>query len=104
MKKRRSILRRAKGFRWGAHSKERLARERLLHAAKHSFQGRRKKKRDFRKLWQIKIGAGARENGISYSALIGKFKKANIELDRKILAQLAQNYPQAFKKLVESIK
>ncbi|OGF82572.1 50S ribosomal protein L20 [Candidatus Giovannonibacteria bacterium RIFCSPLOWO2_01_FULL_46_13] len=104
LKKRRTILKRAKGFRMGGHSKERLARERLLHAAKNSFQGRRKKKRDFRKLWQVKIGAGARENGISYSALIGKFKKANIELDRKILAELAQNYPEAFKKLLESVK
>ena len=103
LKKRRTILKRAKGFRWGGHSKERLARERLLHAAKHSFQDRRKKKRNFRKLWQIKIGAGARENGISYSSLIGKFKKANIELDRKILAELAQHYPQTFKKLVESV-
>lgn len=97
-------MRRAKGFRGTAKSKERIARERLLHAATHSFQDRRKKKRNFRKLWQIQIGAGARENGVSYSALIGKLKKADIELDRKILAQLAQKHPQAFRNLVESVK
>ena len=103
-KKRKTVLRRAKGFRWGAKNKERTARERLLHAATNSFQDRRKKKGNFRRLWQTKIGAGAKENGMSYSLLIGKFKKANIELDRKILAELAQNYPQVFKKLVDSIK
>ncbi|OGF52060.1 50S ribosomal protein L20 [Candidatus Giovannonibacteria bacterium RIFCSPLOWO2_02_FULL_43_11b] len=104
LKKRRKILKRAKGFRWGAKSKERLARERLLHAAKHSFQDRRKKKRNFRKLWQIQINAAARERGMSYSVLIDKLKKANIGLDRKILAQLAQEYPKAFSALVEKIK
>lgn len=104
LKRRRNILRRAKGFRHGAKSKERLAKERLLHAAIHSFQDRRKKKRNFRKLWQVKINAGARENGLSYSVFINKLKRAKIELDRKILAELAQNYPQAFKKLVETIK
>lgn len=103
-KKRRKILGRAKGFRGAAKSKERLARERLLHAAKHSFQDRRKKKRNARKLWQIKINAGARENGVSYSVLMGKLRKANIALDRKILAELSQNYPRAFRKLVESVK
>ncbi|MBI2024144.1 50S ribosomal protein L20 [Candidatus Giovannonibacteria bacterium] len=104
LKKRKKILKRAKGFRWGGKSKERLARERLLHAAKNSFQDRRKKKRNFRKLWQVKINAGARENGLSYSVLINKLKKANIDLDRKILAELSQNYPAAFKKLVDSVK
>lgn len=104
LKKRRKILKRAKGFRWGAKSKERTARERLLHAAKHSFQDRRKKKRNFRKLWQIQINAASRERGMSYSALINKLKRANIELDRKVLAQLAQEYPKAFSALVEKVK
>ncbi|OGF69927.1 50S ribosomal protein L20 [Candidatus Giovannonibacteria bacterium RIFCSPLOWO2_02_FULL_45_14] len=104
LKKRRKILKRAKGFRWGAKSKERIARERLLHAAKHSFQDRRKKKRNFRKLWQIQINAAARERGMSYSVFIDKLKKANIELDRKVLAQLAQEYPKAFSALIEKVK
>jgi len=104
LKKRRKILKRAKGFRWGAKSKERTARERLLHAAKHSFQDRRKKKRNFRKLWQIQINAASRERGISYSVLINKLKRASIELDRKVLAQLAQEYPKAFSALIEKVK
>ena len=104
LKKRRKILARAKGFRWGANSKERTARERLLHAAKHSFQDRRKKKRNFRKLWQIQINAAVRERGMSYSVFVDKLKKANIEFDRKVLAQLAQKYPKAFSALVEKVK
>lgn len=98
------MLRRTKGFRWGGKSKERTARERLLHAAKHSFQDRRKKKRNFRALWQIRINAGVRQYGMSYSVFMGKLKKANIELDRKILSELAGKHPEAFQKLVESVK
>ena len=104
LKKRRSILKRAKGFRGAAHAKERIARERLLHAATHSFQDRRKKKRNFRKGWQININAAVRPLGLSYSVFIGKLKKANIELDRKVLAGLAREYPQAFEKLVARVK
>ncbi len=104
LKRRRNILRRTKGFKWGAKSKERTARERLLHAAKHSFQDRRKKKRNFRALWQIRINAAARENGMSYSVLMHKLKRQGIELDRKILSILGKDYPAAFKQLVESVK
>ncbi|MBI2609673.1 50S ribosomal protein L20 [Candidatus Giovannonibacteria bacterium] len=104
LKRRRNVLARTKGFRWGGKSKERQARERLLHAAIHSFQDRRKKKRNFRKLWQIKINAASRENGMSYSVLINKLKGANIELDRKVLAEIAQKYPNAFKSLVENVR
>ncbi len=102
LKRRRNILRRVKGFRWGRKSKERLAKEALLHAYTHSFQDRRKKKREFRKLWQIKINAGSREHGLSYSKFIYLLKKANIGLDRKILANLAEHKPEIFKKIVES--
>ncbi len=102
IKHRRNILRRVKGFKWGRKSKERLAKEALLHAYTHSFNDRRKKKGDFRKLWQIKINAGSREHGISYSKFIGQIKKAKIGLDRKILAQLAEHHPEIFKKVVES--
>jgi len=98
------VLRRTKGFRHGGKSKERLARERLLHAGVHAFHDRRKKKRNFRKLWQIQINAATREHGLSYSVFMGKLKKARIELDRKILAQLARDYPHAFKELVANVK
>lgn len=101
-KRRRKILKYAKGYRWGAKSKERQARERLLHAWSHAFRDRRRKKRDYRRLWQIKINAAARENGISYSKLAAFLKKAKIELDRKILAELAEKHPEIFKKVVET--
>lgn len=96
-------MRQAKGFRFGRKSKERMAREALLHAGVHAFHDRRKKKREFRKLWQIKINAASRSHGIPYSQFINKLKKANIALDRKILAELAEKKPDAFKAVIDSI-
>lgn len=104
LKRRRKILKQTKGFKWGRKSKERAAKEALLHAGVHSFQDRRKKKREFRKLWQIKINAGARQNGLSYSRFIDKLKKANIALDRKILSGLAENNPEIFAKIVKELE
>jgi large subunit ribosomal protein L20 len=104
LKRRRNILRQAKGFRFGRKSKERMAKEALLHAGAHAFRDRRKKKREFRKLWQIKINAACREKGISYSQFIGQLKKKKIEIDRKILAQLAEKYPEIFTKIIEKVK
>lgn len=101
-KKREKLLRHAKGFKWGRKSKERLAREALLHAWSHAYVGRKQKKRDFRRTWQVKIGAAASESGISYSKLIGALRKKNIQLDRKILAELAEHYPDTFKKIIEA--
>ena len=103
MKKRRKVLSQAKGFRWTRKSKERAAREALLHAGVHAFQDRRKKKGNFRALWNIKINAGSRENGVSYSKLMDKLKKANIGINRKMLAELAEHHPEIFKNIVESI-
>lgn len=103
-KKRRKILKYAKGFRWGRKSKERAAKEALLHAWSHAWRGRKKKKGDFRKLWQIKINAAAREHGLSYNALINRLKKRGILLDRKILADIAEREPLAFAKIIEKIK
>lgn len=99
-KRREKILKYAKGFRWSRKSKERAAREALLHAWSHAFSGRKLKKRTARYLWQTKIGAAAKANNISYSKLIGAFKKKNIELDRKILAELAQTHPEVFAKVL----
>jgi large subunit ribosomal protein L20 len=102
--KRERLLRRVKGFKWGRKSKERLAKEALLHAGKHAFRERKKKKREFRKLWQIKINAAAREHGLTYSRLMHKLRTASIALDRKILADLAENKPAVFKKIVEGVR
>ena len=104
LKKRRKILKYTKGFRWGRKSKERAAKEALLHAWSHAFRGRKEKKRDFRQLWNVQINAGARANGLKYSELIHKLKKANINLDRKILADLARNEPKVFAKVLDQVK
>ncbi len=103
-KKREKLLRYTKGFKWGRKSKERLAREALLHAWPHAFRGRKLRKRDFRKLWQTQIGAGAKINGLSYSKLMDSLRKKNIALDRKILAQIAKDKPEVLAKIVEYAK
>ena len=102
-KRRRRILKRAKGFRFGRSKKEREARTALLHAGVHAFRHRREKKRDRRALWQIQINAAGRPLGLSYSRFMGLLKKSKIGLDRKILAQLAEHEPETFKRIVESL-
>lgn len=101
-KRRKNLLKHAKGYRWTRHSKYRQAKEALLHAWSFQFADRKKKKRNFRRLWQIKINAGARQHNLSYSQLINRLKKAHIELDRKILADLAEFEPDIFKKVIET--
>ncbi len=103
-KKRERLLRYTKGFRWGRKSKERAAKEALLHAWTHAFRGRKEKKRDYRGLWNVRINAAARAEGTKYSKLIADLKKKNVRLDRKILAELAANEPAVFKKIVEFAK
>jgi len=100
-KRRKSVLKHTKGFRWGRKSKYKQAKEALLHAWTYSYRDRRTKKRDFRKLWQIKIGMACKENGISYSKFIHALKEKKIELDRKILADLAENNSEIFKKIIK---
>jgi large subunit ribosomal protein L20 len=103
-KRHKKILKLAKGFR-GAHSKLfRTANQQVMKALRHSYRDRRRKKRDFRRLWIARINAGARQNGISYSQLIGQLKKADIQLNRKMLANLAMLDPEAFAKVVETAK
>ncbi len=99
-KKRAKILKYTKGFRWGRKSKERAAKEALLHAWSHAFRGRKEEKRTARYGWNVKINAAARENGLPYRELIHILKTKNVKLDRKILADLAENEPATFKKLV----
>ena len=103
-KKREKLLKYAKGFHWGRKSKERLAREALLHAWSYAFAGRKQKKRDYRAMWQVQINAGAHQNNTTYSKFIAALKKKNVELDRKVLAELAQKYPDTFRDITVAVK
>jgi large subunit ribosomal protein L20 len=103
-KRRNKILKLAKGFR-GSHSKLfRTANQQVMKALRNAYRDRKKKKRDFRRLWITRINAAAREQGLSYSRLIGQLKKSNIQLNRKMLAQLAVLDPQAFAEVVKVAK
>lgn len=82
----------------------RRAVEAVHHAWKHAYRGRKQKKRDMRRLWIVRIGAGARMHGLSYSRMINGLDRAGIELDRKVLAELAVVDPDAFAKVVEQAK
>ena len=85
---------------WTRSTKYRQAKEALQHAWVHSFADRKKKKRNFRRLWQVRIGAAAKEAGTSYSKLIAQLKKANIELDRKVLSAIAAQHPEVFSQVL----
>jgi large subunit ribosomal protein L20 len=103
-RRKKRVLRKAKGF-WGARSKQyRQARRALMHALVYAYRDRRNKKREFRRLWISRINAACREVGITYSNFMQGLKKAKVNLDRKILADLAVKDVQAFKKLIELIK
>jgi len=100
----KKIIKMAKGY-WGQRKNVfRRAKETVERALVYAYRDRKQKKRDFRKLWQIRINAAARLNGLNYSKFIGGLKKAGIELDRKILANLAISEPEVFSKLVEVAK
>src|SRR5512133_2416189 len=99
-RRRKSLLKHAKGFKWTRSTKYRQAKEALLHAWSHQFADRKKKKRNFRRLWNTKIGASAKAAGTSYSKLIDQLKKANIELDRKVLATIAAQHPEVFSQII----
>jgi len=103
-KKRRKIMKLAKGY-WGAKSKQyRAASEQVARSLRYAYTGRKLRKRDFRRLWITRINAAARLNGMSYSTFINGLKKQNIEVNRKMLADLAVNDPAGFAKLVEMAK
>lgn len=103
-KKRERLLKKTKGFRWGRKSKERAAKEALLHAESRMFRGRKEKKRDYRRLWQTQLNAAVRMYDMNYSGFIAALKKHNIALDRKVLSQIAQTQPEVFKVIMEVIK
>ncbi len=102
--RKKKVLKATKGFRWGRKSKYKAAKEAYRHAQAHAYTDRRRKKRDFRQLWQIKINAAARQNGLTYSQLIDKLSKAEIKINRKMLAHLAEKKPDSLAKLIEKIK
>ena len=101
LKKRKNLLKKVKGYRWGRSKKERQAREALLHAGNHAFAHRRKKKGDFRRLWSVKISGALRSHGMSYSVFIHALKKKNIGLNRKVLAEMAEKRAETFGRIVE---
>ena len=103
-KRRKKLLKQAKGFRWGRKSKYNQAKEALMHAWSYQYRDRRNKKRDKRRLWQVQINAALRKSNISYSKFMGKLKKKEIGIDRKILAQLANKEPEIFEKIVKEVK
>ena len=104
LKRRKKVLAMTKGYRFGRSTKERQAKEAISHAGAYSFAHRKDKKNDKRKLWEVRINAAVRGLGMSYSKFIGAIKKANIELDRKILSDLAQTSPTTFKKIFDKVQ
>lgn len=101
LKYRRNLLKATKGYRFGRSKKERAAQDAVQHAGAYAFAHRRDKKGDFRRLWNVRINAALRPLGHSYSTFIGALKKKEIGLDRKILATLAADHPEVFKKVTE---
>ncbi len=100
-KKRRKVMERASGYKGARGRRYRTAREQTMHALQDAYRDRRARKGDFRRLWITRINAAARQNGTTYSRLIAGLKAADVEVDRKMLAEMAVNDPAAFTKLVE---
>jgi large subunit ribosomal protein L20 len=103
-KQRKAVLNRARGFRGARSRRYRIANESVLHALRYSYRDRRARKGDFRKLWITRINAAARQEGLSYSRFINGLRRAEVEVDRKVLADLAVRDPQSFRELVTAAK
>ena len=97
------VLKLAKGYRMTKHRLIKVAKESMLHAGEYAFAGRKDRKSDFRRLWITRISARVKKEGMSYSRFINKLKQANIALDRKILADLAENEPEAFGRILKEV-
>ncbi|OGI81713.1 50S ribosomal protein L20 [Candidatus Nomurabacteria bacterium RIFCSPHIGHO2_02_FULL_42_24] len=104
LRRRHKVLAQTKGYRHARGKKERAAREAIAHAGAHAFAHRRDKKGDFRRMWQVKINAAARAHGLSYSRFMDALKKKQVGLDRKILAHLAEHYPETFSRIVARVE
>lgn len=100
----KKVLAAAKGFQTARHRRYKVAREAVLHAGHYAYVGRKLKKRDIRTLWIIRLNAAVREHDLSYSKFISGLKKANINLDRKILSELAISDPSTFTQIVNTVK
>ncbi|MBC7073820.1 50S ribosomal protein L20 [Candidatus Parcubacteria bacterium] len=100
-KRRKRVLKKVKGYRWKRKTKYRLAKDALTHALVHAYRHRREKKRTMRRLWQTQISAALKPFGISYSKFIHQLKQKKIEINRKLLAGLAQKEPEVFKEIVK---
>jgi large subunit ribosomal protein L20 len=103
-RRRKKVLKQAKGHRLGRHRQFRQARESVMHALQYAYEHRRDRKGDFRRLWIERINAGARLNGLNYSTLMSGLKRAQVEIDRKVLADLAVRDAGVFAKLAETAK
>ena len=103
-KKRRETLERAKGFRGEASSNYKRAKEAVMKADAYAYRDRRNRKRDFRRLWITRINAAARQNGMSYSQLMHGLRLAGVELDRKVLADIAVRDPETFRRFAETAR
>jgi len=103
-KRRKHLLKQTKGFQFGRKSKYKLAKEALRHAWTYAYRDRKVKKRSFRNLWNLQINALARENGVNYSTFIHGLKEKKIDIDRKILSELARKHPDVFKKIVDEAR
>lgn len=104
LKKRKKLLKQAKGYMWGRKTRIKLAKVAVLKAGKYAYRDRRNKKRTMRGLWILKLNAMLETLGISYSKFMNMIKNNNIELDRKILADLAENNPKVLRKVIKSVK
>lgn len=102
-KRHKKILKATKGYRGSRGKLIRMAKESFLHSGEYAFAGRRLKKRDFRKLWIIRLNASLREMGLKYSLFISALKKSNIKLEKKVLSQIAFYKPEVFKEIVEKV-
>ena len=103
-KKRRSVLERAKGYRGEKHSSYRRAKEQVMKSESYAYRDRRARKRDFRSLWIVRINAAARREGLSYSQMMSGLRIAGIELNRKMLAEVAVHDPETFRRFAERAK
>jgi large subunit ribosomal protein L20 len=104
MKHRRNVLKAAKGYRFGRSTKEVEAKVALRHAGAHAFAHRRDKKNDMRRLWTVRLNAGLRAEGMTYSTFIGAMAKKGMTLNRKVLSEIAAEHPETLKRIVETVK
>lgn len=103
-KRHRKVKKAARGYKHAARRRVKVAKEALLHAGQYAYIGRKLRKRDLRRLWIVRLNAAAREHGLSYSKFIAGLKKENIEIDRKILSDIAVNDPETFNKIISKVR